>query len=188
MKETETKANCHICSALGDHYFADFDDNMELPNAVKQLIMVLNIDFSHDLRICPICGTCYEFNFETDNDIFQPTHTGEYYRIPAERANQIIEQYNQFAKDQKKHHEDERKRYKRKARNKYKQLYLTLSVIEQQIFDFIAERRYEDTSLTLLQEELSLDAEIIKTALEHLFQLGILWKYSYKEGRYKIDF
>lgn len=82
--------SCPLCGGLGESLYADFDENQEFPEAVRKLEMAYWFDDLHDLRRCPECGRYYDFTYRTDNDIFQPTHTGEYRRISAEEGEAMI--------------------------------------------------------------------------------------------------
>ena len=87
MEKDET---CPMCLGLGVSRFVDFDEDEHFPTEFKELTLVQYIDDLHDLRQCPKCGTYYDCTYKTDNDIFQPTHTGEYTRIPQAEAEKMM--------------------------------------------------------------------------------------------------
>jgi hypothetical protein len=72
---------CILYDILGDHMFADFDEDMKFPDAFKSLTIVQWIDESNDLCLCLECLDYFEVHWKTDNDIYSPLHIGEFNRI-----------------------------------------------------------------------------------------------------------
>ncbi len=159
--------SCPVCKVLGEKMFVDYDADMSFPEEVRGLKEVISFGYDDDLRRCSLCGTYFKFDYVTDNDIICPTHTGEYKRIPAERAEQMIseEQARQKATKQ---------RYKREVRRKHGKVIDTLPEVERKIVAYLTDRLYDNTWAENLQKDLGLNAVTMDSALAHLMQVKVV--------------
>ncbi len=167
--------SCPICKVLGEKMFVDYDADMNFPEEVRGVKEVISFGYDDDLRRCSLCGTYFKFDYETDNDIICPTHTGEYKRIPAEKAEQMIseEQARQKATKQ---------RYKREVRRKHGKVIDTLPEVERKIIAYLTDRLYDYSWAENLQKDLGLDAATMDNALAHLMQVNVVSQK--KDGNY----
>jgi len=178
MKKT---VSCPICERLGEALLVDFDEDEHFPDAFRELEMVQWFDESHDLRRCPLCGTYYDFRFVTDNDIFQPTHTGEYRRIPSDEAERMVQ-------EEKARLEKEKKEYRKKVKRYHGKVIRTLQEIERQIVEYLTDRPYEHVYAAEISKDLGLDIAVVEKALASLKQKEVVteWRLSGLPVKYYI--
>jgi uncharacterized Zn finger protein (UPF0148 family) len=166
--------SCPICESLGETLFVDFDEDEHFPDSFYKLEMVQWFSESHDLRRCPQCGTYYYFTFETDNDIFQPTHTGEYKRIPRGEAERMVQ-------EEKARLEKRRREYHKKVRKLHGKLIQTLSEIEKRIVEYLTDRLYDETYTEDISKDLGIDIAVVEKTLATLKQKKIVEERRYGE-------
>lgn len=166
------KTSCPICEALGEALFVDFDNGKSFPDAFYKLEMVQWFSELHDLRRCPQCGAYYYFTFETDNDIFCPTHTGEYKRIPSEEAERMLQ-------EEKARLEKGRREYHKKVRKLHGKVIRALPEIERRIVEYLMDRLYSETYAEDISKDLGIDIAAVEKALESLKQKKIVEEYRY---------
>jgi hypothetical protein len=164
MKKIES---CPICKIIGESLFADFDEDQHFPDAVFRLEIVQWFDDLHDLRRCPQCGIYYDFTYKTDNDIFQPTHTGEYKRILSDEAERMI-----F--EEKARVERQKKEYHKKVRKLHGKVIITLPEIEKQIVEYLTDRLYHNIIAADVSKDLGIDITVVEQALKSLKQKGVV--------------
>ncbi|MGQ9723686.1 MAG: hypothetical protein ACUVXA_20490 [Candidatus Jordarchaeum sp.] len=169
MKET---VSCPICESLGEALFVDFDEGEHFPDAFRELEMVQWFDELHDLRRCPLCGTYYDFRFVTDNDIFQPTHTGEYRRIPSDEAERMV-------REERARLEEKKRRYRKQVRKLHGKVIRSLPEVEKRIVEYLTDRLYDETSDTQISKDLGIDMAVVEKALASLKQKGVVEEFRY---------
>ncbi len=179
-------SSCPVCEVLGTGRFVDFDEDMHLPDEVFTLKIVISFFYDDDMRQCSLCGTYYRFHFETDNDIIQPTHTGEYQRIPTEKAEEMIRERKDYINQQI-------KEYKKKIHRVHKEAINGFSDIEKQIVDYLVIRYCETTSscggATTKEElvkNLAMDEDVIDRALVHMREVKVIEPLISVPGAYRI--
>lgn len=183
--KTGVAAPCPTCAALGEHRYADFDQDMHLPDAAGALEVLISLNYDDDIRRCRTCGTYYKFSFKTDNDIFQPTHTGEYDRIPASKAEAMI-------REERERIESSIKDYRKKMRRVHKPVMASLSPVETRILDHLIKQYCESylgmhfTTKAELIEALGIDASVVDDAIAHLRELQVVEASSYSPDACRI--
>ncbi|MBS7252228.1 MAG: hypothetical protein KIH08_16810 [Candidatus Freyarchaeota archaeon] len=163
---------CPICESLGETLFVDFDEDERFPEGFYKLEMVQWFSEAHDLRRCPQCGAYYYFTFETDNDIFCPTHTGEYKRIPGEEAERMLQEY-------KARLEERRKEYRKQVRKLHGKVIRTLPETEKRIVEYLTDRLYDETCAEDISKDLGIDIAVVEKALESLKEKRVVEEFSY---------
>lgn len=166
--------SCPICESLGEALFVDFDEDEHFPDAYHKLEMVQWFDESHDLRRCPQCGTYYDCRFETDNDIFQPTHTGEYRRIPSDEAERMM-------REERARLEERKREYRKKVRKLHGKVIRLLPEVEKRIVEYLTDRLYDETSIEEISKDLGIDMAVVEKALKSLKQKGVVEEFRYGE-------
>lgn len=163
---------CPICESLGEALFVDFDSGKSFPEAFRKLEMVQWFSDLHDLRRCPQCGAYYYFTFETDNDIFQPTHTGEYKRIPGGEAERMLQ-------EEKARLEKRRREHRKMVRKLHGKVIQSLSETEKRIVEYLTDRLYHETYAEKISKGLGLDLATVEKALASLKQKKVVEEFSY---------
>lgn len=171
MKKT---VSCSICESLGEALFVDFDEGERFPDGFYKLEMVQWFSESHDLRRCPQCGAYYYFTFETDNDIFCPTHTGEYKRIPSEEAERMLQEYKACL-------EKRGEEYRKRVRKLHGKVIRTLPEVEKRIVGYLTDRLWDETYAEDISEDLGIDVAVVEKALESLKEKGVVEESTYSK-------
>lgn len=158
---------CHLCAALGESRFCDFDEQQEFPDECRELIMAMWFHEWHDLRRCPLCGQYYDFTYYIDNDIFQPTHTGEYRRVSTAEAEKMM-------KDEKARIRKQIRENVRKVKKRHGPVLETLTENEKLIVGYLTERLYASVSADDIEKSLRLDEHAVDAALAHLKKINVV--------------
>jgi hypothetical protein len=176
--------SCPVCEILGTHGFADFDEDMELPDEFRKLEIVVKFSYDDDLRRCPICGTYYDYEFVSHGGV-QP-QMGGYNRSTREKAEARI-------RAEKERIENYTKEYSRKVRKKHKAVIDTLTAVEKQVFDYLINRYcaslagWSDARKEDIVKELALDEKTIDSALAHLVELKVAESWPWSRDGYHIN-
>ena len=147
----------------------DFDEDEHLPEQFKSLVLVRELDYSDDIRQCPTCGTYYKCTWDTDNDIFCPTHTGEYTQISKENAEQILRD-DEISRN--KRIQNTRKSMRRVHRDRFR----SLNQDELTLLDFIISQLRLYVYWEDMVQGLDMPKDRIQKALAHLVEMQIISK------------
>lgn len=168
---------CAICRDLGESLFADFDRDEHFPDACHTLVMSMWFDDLHDLRRCPACGQYYDFRYRIDNDIFQPTHTGEYCRVTEKEAEAMMRRERTRIR---KHHAAVR----RALRRKYGKTLDALDDHGRRAVELMIADRHHDLGPEDLSASIGVPLDEAELILTRLVDRGLAWK---SQGREKGD-
>ncbi len=161
--------SCPICKILGVKMHVDFTTNGHFPEEVWRLDKVMWFHDWHDLKRCPLCSTYYDFTYFVDNDPYSPPMEdwAEYEQIPAEKAEQMINDENFRIKTQQ-------QGYKRQVHRLHGKVIKTLPEEEKRIVAYLTPRLYQSTDVGEIEKNVGLDTVTVKKALVHLMQVNIV--------------
>jgi len=159
--------NCPSCGTLGDRMYVDFEANQHFPDAFKSLTVVRWFNDCHDLRRCFTCGTYYDCDWVDDNEIFSPTHTGEYKRIPVDDAERMLRTDDAEKRKRK-------QQIRRKVHELYGAILKTLPEDEMRIINYFINKLNNYVEPAEIEKDLALTKETVENALAHLMQVRVV--------------
>jgi len=170
----DTISSCEICAGLGSGVSANYLEGEKLPPETDQFAPVAGTEES--VFQCPLCGTYFEYERKTDNDVYNLVDSAHFDRITIERLNSIKRSVAASIKREK----DEIKKFRKQITKKFTAKELkALSSQERLVVEYLIEKTYRGEYQERIGTDLKIDPKEVAKILENLETRQIVNKHIY---------